>query len=175
MSLIDKERQRVIKQLPLSKALTYYRYNTDYERIQCLFHDDNTPSLFWDDEREVYHCFGCGAKGTVVELIKRKEEERGNPLEPKELLRFIAKTFDVYVGDLDGDVIEKPKPKKVGRLQINQQTKEIKEIERYERKLKQATPEIKTIGFYIIDRWGWGLETFSTTKQQITELLEGYN
>lgn len=173
MSLLDKERQRVIKQLPLSTALAYYKYNTDYERIQCPFHDDNTPSLFWNDEREVYHCFGCGAKGTVVELIKQKEENRGNTLSQKDLLRFIAKTFNVVVGDLDGDTIPKPQSRVVKSVAITQHTKEIKEIERYGRKLKQATPEVKTIGYYLIDRWEWGLETFSATKQQITELLEG--
>lgn len=175
MSLVDKERQRVIKQLPLSTALTYYGYNTDYERIRCPFHADNTPSLFWNDEREVYHCFGCGAKGTVVELIKQKEEERNNELDSKELLRFISKTFDVYVGDLDGEVVTKPVAKKVGRVEISKHTQEIKEMERYGRQLIATTPEVKTIGYYLIDRWGWGLETFNVTKEQLIQLLEDTN
>lgn len=39
----------------------------------CPFHDDRIPSLavYLDSDR--FHCFGCGATGDVIELVKRLE------------------------------------------------------------------------------------------------------
>lgn len=171
MSLVEKERQNIIKRLPLSKALETYRYNTDYERISCPFHDESTPSMFWDDDKQVFHCFGCGAKGTVVEFIKQKESERNNNLELKDLLRYIGKVYNIEVGDLDGEVIARPVSKRVQRVTVNRHTRQVRTIQQYEQKVKQGTPEIKTIGYYLIDRWGWGETTFDNTVKQLDELL----
>jgi len=38
---------------------------------RCPFHDDRRPSLFINAQKEVYHCFGCGAKGTLRQLWER--------------------------------------------------------------------------------------------------------
>jgi hypothetical protein len=37
----------------------------------CFSHDDRTPSLALNDEKNVFHCFGCGIKGNSIELIKK--------------------------------------------------------------------------------------------------------
>ncbi|RIY35290.1 DNA primase [Psittacicella gerlachiana] len=36
----------------------------------CPFHHEKTPSFYIDDERSVYHCFGCGAKGNVLSFLR---------------------------------------------------------------------------------------------------------
>lgn len=36
----------------------------------CLFHEEKTPSMYLNDEKGVYHCFGCGAKGDVIDLAQ---------------------------------------------------------------------------------------------------------
>ena len=38
-------------------------------RGRCPFHDDEDPSLSVDPVRNVFHCFGCGAKGSVIDLV----------------------------------------------------------------------------------------------------------
>ena len=41
---------------------------------RCPFHGpDEDPSLSVDPGRNVFHCFGCGAKGSVVDLVMRLE------------------------------------------------------------------------------------------------------
>lgn len=37
----------------------------------CPFHADKDPSLSFSDEKNVFNCFGCGAKGDLIEF-KRK-------------------------------------------------------------------------------------------------------
>ena len=43
-------------------------------RGRCPFHErDDEPSLFIDPVRNVFHCFGCGAKGSVVDFVMKAE------------------------------------------------------------------------------------------------------
>lgn len=41
----------------------------------CVFHNDKTPSLRLSDKgnRAIYHCFGCGEKGDILNFICRME------------------------------------------------------------------------------------------------------
>lgn len=39
----------------------------------CPFHNDTQKSLSFSDEKNVFNCFGCSAKGDVIEFIRRCE------------------------------------------------------------------------------------------------------
>jgi DNA primase len=39
----------------------------------CPFHDEKTPSFSVNPERSFFHCFGCGAGGTVFDFLMRIE------------------------------------------------------------------------------------------------------
>ena len=39
----------------------------------CPWHDDHTPSLSVNETKGVYYCFGCGAKGDVIDLVRNME------------------------------------------------------------------------------------------------------
>lgn len=41
------------------------------KKILCPFHDDHDPSFCIDEEKQIFHCFGCGAKGDVIEFIQK--------------------------------------------------------------------------------------------------------
>jgi DNA primase len=40
----------------------------------CPFHDDRTPSFFVDVDRERFTCFGCKARGDVIDFVRLHEQ-----------------------------------------------------------------------------------------------------
>ncbi len=48
--------------VPLKKAGREYR-------ACCPFHDEKTPSFWVSPAKQFYHCFGCGAHGTVLSFL----------------------------------------------------------------------------------------------------------
>ena len=53
--------------LPLKKTGKYYR-------TLCPFHSEKTPSFNVSPERQIYHCFGCGAGGSVFTFLMQYEK-----------------------------------------------------------------------------------------------------
>jgi len=41
----------------------------------CPFHNEKTPSFTVNEERGLFHCFGCGAGGTVFTFVMRVERQ----------------------------------------------------------------------------------------------------
>jgi len=41
--------------------------------MHCVFHDESTPSLSVSDEKNLYHCFGCGAAGSVLDWVMKTQ------------------------------------------------------------------------------------------------------
>jgi DNA primase len=67
-SFIDEliERANIVEviglRVPLKKAGREYR-------ACCPFHSEKTPSFWVSPEKQFYHCFGCGAHGTVLGFL----------------------------------------------------------------------------------------------------------
>src|SRR6202171_5699180 len=40
----------------------------------CPFHNEKSPSFWVSPDKQFYHCFGCGAHGTVVGFLMQYEE-----------------------------------------------------------------------------------------------------
>jgi DNA primase len=49
--------------LSLKNAGTRFKAN-------CPFHKEKTPSFTVSPDRQIYHCFGCGAGGDVIRFIQ---------------------------------------------------------------------------------------------------------
>lgn len=65
--------------------------------VQCPFHKDGqetNPSMSVDDDKGVYKCFTCGAKGNVITYLKEKEN-----MSFKEAIEYLGKRFSVDVTD----------------------------------------------------------------------------
>ncbi|HTW90818.1 MAG TPA: DNA primase [bacterium] len=71
--------------VPLKKAGRYYKG-------LCPFHSERTPSFHVNQERQTYHCFGCGAGGTAINFVMVTEK-----LEFPEAVKFLAKKLGITV------------------------------------------------------------------------------
>ena len=58
----------------------------------CPFHSEKTPSFYLDDDKQLYHCFGCGAGGDIFTLVMEKEN-----LSFPEALRFLAEKYNIEI------------------------------------------------------------------------------
>ena len=56
----------------------------------CPFHTEKTPSFTLDDEKQLYHCFGCGVGGDIFSLVMEKEN-----LTFPEALKSLAERYHV--------------------------------------------------------------------------------
>jgi DNA primase len=71
--------------LPLRKVGKYWRG-------VCPFHPDKSPSFYVSPERQVYHCFGCGAGGSVVNFVMAHDK-----IDFPEAIRVLAGRLNIEV------------------------------------------------------------------------------
>jgi DNA primase len=58
----------------------------------CAFHQERTPSMYVYAEQQTYHCFGCGAHGDAITLIREKER-----LEFSDAVEFLARRAGIAI------------------------------------------------------------------------------
>lgn len=61
----------------------------------CPFHPEKTPSFMVSPEKQIYHCFGCGAGGNVFNFLMQFES-----ITFPEAVRSLAKRYGIPVPDL---------------------------------------------------------------------------
>ena len=72
----DTEIERIktetsILRLVESAGIKLTKTGKDYSGL-CPFHDEATPSLKVTPDKNLWHCFGCGAGGDVIEWVVKK-------------------------------------------------------------------------------------------------------
>jgi DNA primase len=55
-----------------SEGLVLKKQGKDYV-MACVFHEDKTPSLKITPTKNLYHCFGCGAAGSVIDWVMARQ------------------------------------------------------------------------------------------------------
>ena len=64
----------------------------------CPFHSEKTPSFSVAPDKQIYHCFGCGKGGGVINFIMEIEN-----LSFPDAVRFLARRVNLEVPDSDED------------------------------------------------------------------------
>src|ERR1035438_8436553 len=55
-----------------AKGIELRPHGTGHLAGKCPFHEDATPSFIVTPEKNLFHCLGCGAGGTVIDFVDRK-------------------------------------------------------------------------------------------------------
>jgi len=56
----------------ISQYVTLKKSGRDYSGL-CPFHKEKSPSFHVSSEKQLFHCFGCGASGNLVQFVMRVE------------------------------------------------------------------------------------------------------
>ena len=71
-------------------------------KVICPFHREKTPSLIVSREKQLWHCFGCGEGGDLIEFVKKMEG-----VEFPEALRILAPKAGVTLQRQDPKLISR--------------------------------------------------------------------
>ncbi len=80
----------ISRYIPLNKAGRNYK-------APCPFHNEKTPSFIVSPDKQIYHCFGCGAGGNVFSFLMKYEN-----LEFPEVVEMLAEKAGVRLPRLSG-------------------------------------------------------------------------
>ena len=78
----------------ISRYVTLKRVGNRFQGLCPLHNDKKTPSFSVSPDKQLFHCFGCGAGGTVVHFIMQKEN-----LDFMEAVKLLAERAGVPVPD----------------------------------------------------------------------------
>jgi DNA primase catalytic core len=56
-----------------AKGIELRPHGTGHLAGKCPFHDDDTPSFIVTPAKNLFHCLGCGAGGTVIDFVMRHD------------------------------------------------------------------------------------------------------
>ncbi len=56
-----------------SQGHRFKKHGKDGYTCLCPFHREQTPSCVISPAKNLYHCFGCGAAGSVLDWLQRIE------------------------------------------------------------------------------------------------------
>lgn len=62
---LDEIRARLVLSEVIGRKVPLTRAGREFKGC-CAFHQEKSPSFYVNDEKQFYHCFGCGAHGDVI-------------------------------------------------------------------------------------------------------------
>ncbi|MEJ0062878.1 MAG: DNA primase [Alphaproteobacteria bacterium] len=70
-SFLEDIRNRLPVSEVVGKAVRLTRAGREFKAC-CPFHNEKTPSFYVNDDKQFYHCFGCGAHGDVIGFVMKQ-------------------------------------------------------------------------------------------------------
>lgn len=97
----------------VSQYVQLKKSGRDYSGL-CPFHHEKTPSFHVSREKQLFHCFGCGASGNLVQFVMRSEN-----LDFVDALKVLADRAGIIIPEDDGNFSDENHEKKKRILAMN--------------------------------------------------------
>lgn len=104
----------------------------------CPFHKEKSPSFAVSPDKQIFHCFGCGAGGNVIHFVSKIEN-----INFKETLELLASRVNIELPTLDNGEDDKTARLKSRVYEINQIAAEFYHENLYKPSSKTAQEYIK--------------------------------
>jgi DNA primase len=112
---VNEVRQRASIVEVISDFVSLKKAGRNYLGL-CPFHSERTPSFTVNEEKGIFHCFGCGAGGNIFNFLMRAQQ-----LTFPEALQEIAKRYGIQLPKRELSEEEKRRRSLKGRLyEINE-------------------------------------------------------
>jgi len=157
------------KRVPLKKA------GKDYKAC-CPFHEEKTPSFTVVPSKQIFHCFGCGESGGVIDFIKKFDH-----------LDFVS-AVEAVAGESGISVVydQSAKPVDSRFKRFNKLMMEMSDF--YQSQLKQSSTKKKAIDYakkrgisgsiakrfelgYAPSGWSNLYENYQSNEESLTDLV----
>jgi DNA primase len=161
--------------VPLKKAGTNYK-------ACCPFHGEKTPSFTVSQEKQFYHCFGCGANGSAISFLMEHNHQ-----EFREAIETLAQQAGMEIPEEATSNQQSPKTKTQDGVDLYKLISKVSDF--YEDQLK-THPQAEVAKNYLKDRgltgeiakrfhigfvpdaWDTVMKLFGTSEKQQTALLQ---
>lgn len=99
---IQKVREAISIEQVVGDYVTLQRGGVNTMKGLCPFHDEKTPSFSVTLGVNLWHCFGCGEGGDVIDFVRRIEG-----LDFPETIEFLAQKAGITLHYVEGGAIQK--------------------------------------------------------------------
>lgn len=103
---LDELRSRITVSDIVGKRVKLTRAGREYKAC-CPFHNEKSPSFYVNDDKQFYHCFGCGAHGSIIDFVMRHDNQSF-----PEAVESLAQLVGMQVPQSAPEDIEKAKQQK---------------------------------------------------------------
>lgn len=137
----------------VSEYINLQKSGKEYKGL-CPFHSEKTPSFMVNREKQVYHCFGCGASGNVITFIMGMEN-----IDFGEAVRYLAEKCGISIYEAGKTSSENEKLYEINRIAAlyyyrNLQSKNGERAFEYLKNRKIIELSIKAFGLgYAVSGW----------------------
>lgn len=111
LEIVDQVRERADIVAVIGAYVALKKQGQRYVGL-CPFHQERTPSFTVSPQKQMFHCFGCGAGGNVFTFLMQKEN-----LTFPEAVRQVAEKSGIFIGGVTGGGED---PRKAKLLAINE-------------------------------------------------------